>query len=1040
MRKLLFLGIAILSAWSSPLYSRAVSQSSAPSATITEVGNVANSSQTSSTEGNVQEIDLGQEAVTELKEVDIENSDSGNTQNSNPIGSEVFSSIEKGFFKRLKAKNVRLKQFGYRFFVGKPKLVLSVPVDRSYLLGPGDELFLYVVGNPPGLNLSKITKLVVDREGKVYIPGIGIFYVWGMSLGEAEEVISRSLGTNIKLTVGRLRTFPVYVSGEVRRPGAVVVTGVNTVIDAIMMAGGIQKSGTLRDVLITRKTPDGLKRIHIDFYQLLLEGKPIDIKLKDGDVIFVGPIGKVAGIAGKVKRPAIYELKGKETLRDLISMAGGLLPSSYKYKVIIQRYRDNNLTEIVEGSLDDKRFISQEVHDGDLVVIKPVISIPQNAVMVDGYTSYPGLYEYKEGMKLSELLKPDLFFIDSNMKFAYIERRYPPGSAPKYITFVPENVLSGKEDLELKPADRIVLFKFGNPKKINFNKIKDAFIVQGEIKYPGVYAYKKGMKLSDVLTPEILKVDTNLKFGLIERIKYPGAHPEYITFIPEDVLRGESDIELKPLDKITFFRLGDTKSIDFNKVKNAFVVEGEIKYSGVYAYKKGMKLSQILNPEMITMNTNLYYAEIDRRDPETLDIVEIKNFAPMDILQGKKDIEIHRLDIIKFYPKYVYPPVKVSGLVEKSYYLPYHEGLKLSEALSSAKFIKDIKKLKVEVFREVPKTRSIGAVEKAESIRVKAETGGEVIKKNIASIFLYDLLIKKDSKVDITLNPGDRLVVKEVEPEEMVEKVTVLGYVKNPGVFKIDEKTTLYDVLKAAGGFRENAYPQGIIILRRSVKEMQRERVVKAITLMKQELEKEEAGVMQSDLSEEELRARQKAFEAKRRLLEEIEKAQVTGRISGIVVPYDLEKLRNSPYNILLEDGDRIYVPKKPGSVLVFGEVYNPSAFVYVKGMTVRDYLDMAGGLTKDADKENIFVIKADGSVVSSSNLNRGKDWDGRNYPEWGRPPEYATNILDYELKPGDAIIVPTEIHVPTMWRPLIRDVMQIIYQGAITIYTVTKL
>ena len=266
---------------------------------------------------------------------------------------ERASSIEKGFFVRTKAVHLRLRQFGYRFFLGRPRLALSIPVDKTYVLGPGDELFMYVIGNPPGVNLSKITRLVVDREGKVYIPGLGVFYVWGMSLGDAEKLISKSLGANIKLTVGKLRTFPVYVSGEVNRPGAVIVTGVNTVIDAIMMAGGIKKSGTLRNVVVTRKTPKGLKKIRIDFYELLLEGKPIDVKLKDGDVIFVGPIGKVAGIGGKVKRPAIYELKGGETLRDLIKMAGGLLPSSYKYKVIIQRYKDNRLLEVIEGSLDD---------------------------------------------------------------------------------------------------------------------------------------------------------------------------------------------------------------------------------------------------------------------------------------------------------------------------------------------------------------------------------------------------------------------------------------------------------------------------------------------------------------------------------------------------------------------------------------------------------------------------------------------------------------------------------------------------------------
>ncbi len=855
------------------------------------------------------------------------------------------SNVEKEFLRRTKSSGIRLKQFGYDFFSGSPKLNFSIPVDKSYVLGPGDELFVYVIGNPPGIDLSKITRLVVDREGKVYIPGIGVFYVWGMTLGEAEKIISKSLGANIKLTVGRLRTFPVYVSGEVKRPGAVVVTGINTVIDAIIMAGGIEKSGTLRNVVITRRTAKGLKRIHIDFYELLLEGKPVDITLRDGDVIFVAPIGRIAGIAGKVKRPAIYELKSNETVRDIIDMAGGLLPSSYKYKVVISRYKNNKLLQVLEGSLDDEKFISQKVEDGDLILIKPVTSIPKNAIEIRGYVAYPGVYEYKENLKLSNILKPDLFFVDSNMKFAYIERRFPSGSEPKYITFAPSDVLSGKFDLELKPFDRITLFKLGFPKQIDFNRFKDAFVLEGEIKYPGVYAYRKGMKLS-----------------------------------------------------------------------------------------------QVLNSDLLTLNTNLYYAEVDRRDPRTLEVTKIEKFAPIDVLQGKSDVEIHKLDVIKFYPKYVYPPIKVSGLVKKSYYLPYHEGLKLSEALSSAEFKEDIKELKVEIFREVGRKKSLESVEEAENIRVKPETGKEVIKQNVASVFLYDLLIKRNSKVDLILNPGDRLVVQRVKPEEMVEKVTVLGYVKRPGVFKIDEKTTLYDVLKAAGGFRKNAYPQGIVVLRESVRRMQEERISKAVALMRQELEKEEAGVMQSDLSKEELRARQQAFEAKRRLLEEIEKAQVTGRIAGIAVPYDLESLKDSSCNILLEDGDRIYIPKKPGSILVFGEVYNPSALVYVEGKTVRDYLDMAGGLTKDADKENIFVIKADGSVISSSNLNRDENWKGRNLPEWGKPEDYATNILDYRLNPGDAIIVPTEIHVPTMWRPLIKDVMQIIYQGAITIYTITKL
>ncbi len=917
-----------------------------------------------------------------------------------------LSPIEKDFLKRGRAYNLKLKQFGYRFFSQKPGNLISVPVGSSYTLGPGDELFLYVIGAPPNLNLPPVIKLTVDREGKVYVPGFGVFYVWGMSLKEAEKLISKSLGLNVKLTLGKLRTFPVYVSGEVNRPGAVIVTGVNTVIDALVMAGGIQKTGTLRNVIITRRTSKGIKRIHLDFYKLLLEGKPVDLQLQDGDVIFVGPIGKVAGIGGAVKIPAIYEIKGTETLKDLVKMAGGVLPSGYRYRVIVQRYKNHKFLQLIQGSLNDETFMSQRIKDGDLVIIRPILDVPENAVMVSGYAAYPGVYEYKEGMKLSNLLKKDMFLPDSNMYFGLIERRYPLGSTPKYITFSPIDVLEGKQDLELRPRDKIVLYKFG-----------------------------------------------------------------------------------------------DVKSVDFSNVKDAFVVEGTIKYPGVYAYKKGEKLSSILNSNFIVKNTNLYYAEIERRNPQTFELEKVIKFAPIDILTGKKDIKVQRMDTIKFFPKFIYPPIEVTGLIDKSYYLPYHQGLKLSEALSQAKFQGDIKKLKVIIFRraftsykysqiqsqngtsgitltEVPVKlgnpenltlrKHISPV--GESITIKGNTESsyvqpqryrgkglfshyrqnqilisangiskeERLKEKVISVYLYDLFIKKSQEADVPLYPGDRIVVQRVKPDEIVEKVTVSGYVKRPGVYKIDERTTLYDILKEAQGFRKNAYPQGIIILRESVKKMQRERLMKAIALMKQELEKEEAGIMQSDLTAEEVRARQAAFEAKRRLLSEMEKAQVTGRISGIIVPFDLEKLKNSPYNILLQDGDKIYVPKRPTSVLVFGEVYNPSALVYQKGMTVEDYILKAGGLTKDADKDNIFVIKADGSVVSSENMGRKEfDWDNENNRIVIGS---SDSILNYVLEPGDSVIVPTKIHVPIMWRPLIKDVMQIIYQGAITVYTITKL
>ncbi len=949
-----------------------------------------------------------------------------------------ISSLEKSFLNRISDKKLKVGQFGYNFFRGRPRLTFSIPVDKNYILGPGDELFIYIIGGTMDSNLSRIRKLVVDREGKIYMPGIGVFYVWGLTLGEAENIISKALSANIKLTVGRLRTFPIYVSGEVNKPGAEMVTGVNTVIDALMMAGGIKKTGTLRDIIITKKQNNKIKKYHIDFYKLLLKGEQIDFRLKDNDVIFVKPIGKTVAIIGKVKRPAIYEIKNETTLKDLINLAGGLLPSSYKLKVSLDRYKENLYIEMKEGSLDNNAFINQKLKDGDIISIKEVINVPQNAVEISGYTTYPGLYEYKREMKLSEILKNDLFFKDSNMNFALIKRQFPTGTNPKYITFSPSEILSNKGDMLLAPADKIFLFKY-NFLNLNIKKVKNVVIIKGYIKHPSLFSYKQGLTLSQIFDKTQLNLDTNRKFAVIIR-HYPfGLPPKYITFIPEDILNKKKDVPLMPADIVVFYKFGK-KDIDFNQIKNVVVLEGETLYPGVYTYKNNMNLSDILNKNIFTLNTDLNYGEIERRDLNNFKITDIIKFNPEKILNNKENITLQKLDVVRLFPRHIFAPIKITGEVEKSIIVPYHFGIKLTDALSKARFLRDLKSLKVEIFREASKNKGKTQLEKAENIKIKAEGSGEMIQKNITSIFLFDLLIAQNNKLNIPLNPGDRLLIKKISKDEVVEKVEIQGYVKRPGIYSISENTTLYEILKQAGGFRDNAYPDGIIFTRESIKEMEQQRLNKAILEMKQEIDKEQAGIMQSDLESTQKNARKQAMDSKRRLLDLMQQTNVNGRISGLIIPEDIEKLKNTISDIYLANGDKIYIPKKPASVLIFGEVYNPSALIRIKDYKVKDYISDAGGLTKDADIENIFVIKPNGAVITSSNIYKGKHWQGRNPTVWGIPFLFSKNIMNYKLDSGDAIIVPLKINVPIFWRPLLRDVMQIIYQSALTTYTVVNL
>ncbi len=739
--------------------------------------------------------------------------------------SQPLSPIEKLFATRAKTYGITLRQFGYEFFrFSKASAeVFSVPVPHNYVLGPGDELILYVIGSPPGLDLAAFSRLEVDREGKIYLPGLGVFYVWGKTLAQTEKLLSSKLKANLRLSLGRLRHFPVYVSGEVKFPGSVAVSGADTVIEALSRAGGVKKTGSLRRIVLTRqeaasKTP---KRIPVDLYQLLIEGKPLNLHLRDGDVILVPPLKGIAAVGGEIRRPGIYEFLPGETLADLINLAGGLLPSSYRYRIILERYQGNERLTVKELALDFKAFQKIPLKDGDLLVIKKVLPEPENKIEVKGHTPYPGLYEYQPGLTLRAFLTRDFFYQDTNLWSALLER-HPKGAPPEFITFNPAKVLAGEFDLPLKSGD-----------------------------------------------------------------------------------------------------------------------------------------------------------------------------------------------VIRLFPAEFYQPVRLTGCVEPGY-VPFHKGLTLREALANKKFCQEIKGLKAEIYRSSPKGLS----------RVK-------------TIYLAKLLIKNQKGLNLLLKPGDLVLIKEVEPEEVVEKVTIVGYVKRPGAYALRPGLRLYDLLKEAGGFRPKAYPEGIVIIRESVAAMQRKRLQRALVELQKSLAKEEAGILQAELSPAEKEARHQAFEARRRLLAAMEKIEVTGRLTGLHIPHNLEKLKDSPSNILLEDGDRIFVPKEPANVLIFGEVNNPSALLYRQGLTVEDYINLAGGFTKYADVKEIFVIRANGEATAGGGKVEALFWDakGKRFVR-GR----FGHILAYQPRPGEAIIVPTKIKIPIMWRPLIRDVIQIIYQSALTVFTITNL
>ncbi len=736
-----------------------------------------------------------------------------------------------------KEKNLKLKQFGYDLFenVGKT-LSAPIPVGDNYVLGPGDEIIIYFWGDPVDLlGLESEYRTYVDREGKIFIPHVGVIYAWGKTVRELrqelEKLLSRKFRNfSIDISVGKLRVFPVYVSGFVTNPGMVLVPSTYTVVEALALAGGVSKNGSLRNIVLRRRNGE---EIVIDLYNLLIKGLPINVKLMDGDVIYVNKIGKTIGIAGSVKRPAIYELKDEKTIQEVISLAGGTTFSTYTYGVKLFRF-ENNTLKVYNGNLNDSNFLKTEVKDGDLI---------------------------------------------------YIE-------------------------------------------------------------------------------------------------------------------------ELKDI------------------IKNYVEVKGHIGYTGKYSVDEYPTLSQLLNVVELLPDTNLYYGEIIRKDLST-GKTKVINFVPKEIIEGKKDINLKPFDTIVFFPEWLYTPITVSGEVEKPVLIPHYPDITLLDALREVKFTDKLRNLKaIVVFgQKSPKKEELlkeEIVKETEKLIKKGEKVSRIV-------YLYDLLVKGEGNIKLT--PGTKILIKKTSPTEKDKSVTILGEVKKPGVYKLKEGMTLYDLIVMSGGYTERAYPKALIFIRERVKKMQEEHLKTALIALQEGLLKSEEGIQAVGGTPQEKALLQLTLQRQQRLLKIIqEKAKIgLGRIA-LDIPEKLEDLKNSPSNITLEDGDFIYVPSKPNYILVLGEVYNQISLPYIKGKTLSYYLEQVGGTTPYADVDNIYVIKANGRVVSKQTYDSlfSFDWkDGKLY--------FGRDFMDMPLEEGDTIVVPPKLKVPILWRPLIKDVVQIIFQSIST-------
>ncbi len=277
------------------------------------------------------------------------------------------------------------------------------PVPPDFVIGSGDELRIRVWGQ---VNFQ--ANLRVDRSGEIFLPQIGPVHVAGMPFSALDAHLRAAVGRvyrNFDLTadMGQIRAIQVYVSGQARRPGVYTVSSLSTLVDALFASGGPSLQGSMRHIELRRGSSTVAD---FDLYDLLTRGdKSKDVKLQSGDVIFIPQIGPQAAVTGSVRNPAIYELRGNDSLADLFADAGGVSSVAAEARISIERIDDHRDRHAMEVAYDASG-LATPLADGDLVRVYSIVPIYRKTVILRGNIANPGRFAWHPGMHISELI-PD---------------------------------------------------------------------------------------------------------------------------------------------------------------------------------------------------------------------------------------------------------------------------------------------------------------------------------------------------------------------------------------------------------------------------------------------------------------------------------------------------------------------------------------------------------------------------------------------------------------------------------------------------------
>ena len=712
-----------------------------------------------------------------------------------------------------------LKRFGLELFDAEVSTFAPVddmPAPDGYFLGAGDTLNVYMYGNE-----EADLVLAVNRDGQLILPRLGPISVAGLTFDQVRELInakvsSQLVGTKAVVSMGKLRAMNVFLAGDVVAPGSYSVSGLSSVLQVLYAGGGVTDIGSLRNIEVKRR---GRVVAKLDTYDILLRGDTSgDVRLASGDTVFVPTVDRLVALDGEVKRPAIYEVLGEETLGDLLQMAGGLSSTGYAKSVSVQRREPGQSSaSIVQFDLTNQTDLNARLFDGDSLTIAPIKDEVSNQVLLRGAAARPGGYAWFEGQRISDLVGSldDDLLSETDLSTGLVVRRTGFGLEIETLAFDLGNAVDepgGGSDLELQPKDQVLIFALPYLNE-SYQLLVEAAREEDE---SAERQFEEGS-------------DGELVFTQLEELSEKQAEEKE----DEPVFEDRSTL----IEEVVFRLEAQAKTPATTQVVE---ISGDVRLPGKYPRLANRSIDTLIALAGGFENSAyLSSAEVTRINFNSEGSAGIATFK-VPLQQNSDLFELEPLDQVRIsrIPNWSYgDSVELTGSVVFPGTYPIVPGEKLSSVLSRAGGIADngfsqgavLVKVEAKKREQAQLQNLIASIQRnvlaqsqtreqennigssATDAQADLEFLEGVLQNEAGGRVVIDLpaILAGDPNADIQLEAGDSLFVPEFN-----NTVSIIGEVRQPGTFRYENDRSVSDYLDLAAGLTVRADRKDTYIVR----------------------------------------------------------------------------------------------------------------------------------------------------------------------------------------------------------------------------------